>query len=129
MVFQKNKKNILVVDDSKDIHVLLKILLESHGYHVDCTSSGQEALSVLNNSDHLPDLILLDVQMPEMDGFHFRRLQNSNERLKSIPVVVMSGTDDLEMNSRMMNPREVLMKPFKMSSIINCVYQVAPNSH
>jgi CheY-like chemotaxis protein len=111
-------KKILVIDDAQDIQFLLATLLDANGYQVDCTSNGQEALSLLRISSVLPDLILLDAQMPIMDGYEFRMQQRRDARLKEIPVVVMTADDDLTVRQEMLEPLVVLHKPLQIRSLI-----------
>jgi CheY-like chemotaxis protein len=83
------KKNILVVDDEKDIVEFLKQLLEDNGYEVTPAYDGLEAMELVRESK--PDLILLDLQMPEETGTGlYRKLQHKKE-FKDIPVIVISG--------------------------------------
>ena len=83
------KKRILVVDDEKDIVEFLTELLEDHGYQVSSAYDGIEAMELIKKSR--PDLILLDLQMPEETGTGlYRRLHHTKE-YKDIPVIVVSG--------------------------------------
>ena len=83
------KQQILVVDDEKDIVEFLTQLLEDNGYGVRSANDGLEAMSLVQESK--PDLILLDLQMPEETGTGlYRKLQHKKE-FKDIPVIVISG--------------------------------------
>lgn len=115
------KKLILIVDDSLDNQTLLDLIFTSKGYDVHCASNGAEALLFLKELSLLPDLILLDARMPVMDGYEFRIEQKKTERLKDIPVVVMTGDSDLEMDRDMLNPLGVLIKPLQIQSVINSI--------
>lgn len=115
------RQRILVIDDSADNRELLKLLLDSNGFRTDCAPNGAEALSLMKDHLDLPKLILLDANMPVMDGYRFRIEQNKDDRLKNIPVVVMSGEHDLSMNERMNFPHSFLPKPFNMQAIIGHV--------
>ncbi len=80
---------ILVVDDEPDVVEFLKNLLEDNGYDVGTANDGVEAMQAVTNDR--PDLILLDLQMPEETGTGFyRKLRNHND-LRDIPVIVVSG--------------------------------------
>jgi CheY-like chemotaxis protein len=119
---EPNSRNlILIVDDSKDNQELLELLLVSKGYRVHCASNGEEALYLLKEFTILPDLILLDAQMPVMDGYEFRIEQKKIERLKNIPVLVMSGDEDSEMSKKMIEPQGILIKPLHVKSFIDSV--------
>ena len=83
------KQQVLVVDDEKDIVEFLTQLLEDNGYEVKSANDGSEAMNLVQESK--PDLILLDLQMPEETGTGlYRKLQHKKE-FKDIPVIVISG--------------------------------------
>src|SRR6185503_16336865 len=92
----KNEKRILIVEDSLDIQTLLARFLESEGYTVARAANGNIALNLLQSVETLPNLILLDLMMPDMDGFQFRDEQKKNPRLAKIPVVVMTASGDIQ---------------------------------
>lgn len=117
----KSSKLILVVDDSTDNQDLLKMLLVAKGHNVYCVSNGKEALSLLSELSNLPDLILLDAQMPVMDGHEFRVEQCKNERLKDIPVVVMTGDTDEDLEEKMIHPQKILMKPLDIATLVDSI--------
>ncbi len=116
-----SSKLILIVDDSKDNQMLLKIILTEKGYQVQCASNGSDALGLLKELSNLPDLILLDARMPVMDGYQFRQEQKKNDRIRNIPVIVMTGESDIEMIRLTMQPEEILHKPLDIKSIIENV--------
>ena len=86
-------KRILVVEDNTLTASAIKIVLEWEGYDVDCAANGQEALNHLRQSEEKPDLILLDMSMPVMDGQQFRDEQKHDPAINDIPVVVVSVAD------------------------------------
>jgi len=89
---------ILVVDDQPDLAAPTVKFLESEGHTVTTLPNGKEALaSVLND---IPDLIILDLLMPEMDGPSFLEVIRSYLRLQTLPVVVLTGLEDSPMISR-----------------------------
>ena len=114
-------KTILIVDDSKDNQDLLALILTSKGYLVHCASNGQAALCLLRELRKPPDLILLDAQMPVMDGYQFRREQKNNERIKHIPVLIMTGEDDVNISQKMLQPEGIMLKPLHLNLVINSV--------
>ncbi len=93
---ESKKKNILIVDDAPaNIRVLVEILLET--YEISVATSGVEALDLAISADppSRPDLILLDIVMPEMDGYEVCKKLKRNDRTRDIPVVfVTASTDD-----------------------------------
>jgi len=80
---------ILVVDDLPDNYILLQTLLESEGYQVEVVDSGQAALESV--ASHPPDLVLLDVMMPEMNGFEVIRRIRQNREIPFIPILLVTG--------------------------------------
>ncbi len=82
------KKKILIVDDEKQIARMLKIRLESMGYETDIANDGVEGLE--KAQQYKPDLIILDVMMPKMDGFEVCRKLKEDPVLKSTPVIMLS---------------------------------------
>lgn len=82
---------ILVVDDSPFILELVKDILIREGYDVDRATNGHEAMVAIGEDP--PDLVLLDIIMPEMSGYQVCRLIRSDERLKALPVVMMTAKD------------------------------------
>ena len=81
-------RTVLVIDDDCDIVDLTRLVLERGGYRACSANCGREALDVL--SGDRPDLILLDVNMPEMDGWQVLKLLKLDERTRSIPVAMFS---------------------------------------
>jgi CheY-like chemotaxis protein len=80
---------VLIVEDDRDIRESLALVLEGEGYDVACASDGREGLLEARR-DH-PDLILLDLMMPNMDGWQFRDEQKRDAAIRDIPVVVVSA--------------------------------------
>lgn len=84
-------KKILIVDDEQEIRKLLKEKLELNQYAVMTASSGKEALALCKNSK--PDLILLDIAMPEMDGYATTESLRQDPKTKDIPILFLTGKD------------------------------------
>lgn len=83
-------------------------------------ADGLEALEMLEQASRLPDLILLDMQMPGMNGAEFRRNQIQNSRIKNIPVIVMSASCSEEA-IRDIAPDGLLAKPLNLKTVIKNV--------
>ncbi len=88
-LFSSGKKKILVVDDEPDIADSLKLRLDMAGYDVVTAVNGQEAVEKARSEK--PDLILLDLMMPKMDGYEVCHVLRSNEDTKKTPVVVLTA--------------------------------------
>lgn len=84
-----DKKQLLLIDDDLFAVETLKFALEARGYEVTTATNGKDALSMVRGKQ--PQLILLDVMMPKMDGYHFCRLIKFDARFKHIPVIIVSS--------------------------------------
>jgi two-component system alkaline phosphatase synthesis response regulator PhoP len=83
------KEKILVVDDEEDILELLKYNLSREGYRVSCTTSGEKTLSLVERET--PDLILLDLMLPGMDGLEVARRLKDKSHAKNVPIVMLTA--------------------------------------
>jgi len=90
--------NILIVDDDADSRDTLAAYFRNMGHEATCTPNGREALSIVLAKP--PDVILLDLVMPEMDGPSFLEVIRSYLRIHSLPVVVITGLSDSPMIDR-----------------------------
>ncbi len=117
----KQKKIIMVVDDSRLIRVVATKLLTCAGYEVIVANDGIDALSML--VERSPDLILLDVLMPNLDGFETCSLIKNHAAYKDIPIVILSGKGSSADHERGLKAGSelYLSKPFKHNSLISTV--------
>ena len=115
---------VLIVEDHPDGRMMLVDLLEMAGYEVKSAANGQEALNLLKASENgpLPCLILLDLYMPVMDGWEFLHRQNQEERLREIPVVVLSAVARrAEWEATDLKPVAFLEKPVSPKDLFRTV--------
>ena len=117
-------KHVLVIDDDRFILEIIIEILQREGYSVEGTQNGQLALEALNR-DPLPDLILLDLMMPEMDGFQFREQQLQSPRIQAIPTVVMSADGAAHKNSQRLSGAYYLKKPIDLETLLETVKRFA----
>jgi DNA-binding response OmpR family regulator len=112
---------ILVVDDDVDLSGIIRLILTSAGYDTYVANSGQEALDWL--SGNRPDLVLLDLMMPDINGFTILRKMRANEPTRQLPVVVLTAKADQETRdeTRSMGADEFLTKPVNANSLIDHV--------
>lgn len=111
---------ILVVDDDPGIVGFLQLALADEGYHVRAAGNGREALASV--ADHRPDLILLDMNMPVMDGWEFTsQLRQCGPELRSIPIVVMTAARDAATRSREIGAQGYLGKPFDLDQLFHTI--------
>jgi len=116
---KRDRNRILVVDDSPDIQSLLRIVFEKGGYIVDSAMNGQEALTHLRASNELPAFILLDVTMPVMDGYQFRKEQERDPVLSACPIVVMTADGNSEMKGKQIGAAVSLRKPVDFDILLD----------
>jgi len=104
-------KKILIVDDNEaNITILLEILGES--YDISVALSGEEAFESLE--DELPHLVLLDIVMEEMSGIEICERMRANEKMKKIPILFLTATNDIfEFITKKIGGNDLLGKPFK----------------
>jgi CheY-like chemotaxis protein len=109
---------VLVVDDDPDIRESLREVLEDEGYEVACVGNGREALDHLKASQPRPCVILLDLMMPVMDGWQFRREQKQDADIAEIPLVVITATGKRPV---LIDAAELVMKPLDLSQLFAAV--------
>lgn len=109
---------MLVVDDDRDIRDALCELLRDEGYVAVAAANGEEALAYLGAHEP-PSVILLDLMMPIMDGWEFRRIQQSDPALASIPVVVITAAGDQP--ARSIQVDRILHKPLQFDHVLDAL--------
>ncbi|WP_046450862.1 MULTISPECIES: hybrid sensor histidine kinase/response regulator [Odoribacter] len=109
---------LLVVDDVQTNVLLLKALLSKDGYGILVANNGQEALEVIRNEN--PDLILLDVMMPGMDGFEVAERLKSEEYRCEIPIIFLTALDDTQsiVNGFKLGAGDFISKPFRKEELM-----------
>jgi chemosensory pili system protein ChpA (sensor histidine kinase/response regulator) len=119
-------KLALVIDDSATARSLATRLLEGQGYAVVCAAHGQEALDKLQAMAELPSLILLDIDMPVMDGYTFAEKMTKNAVFTSIPVIVASSREGEEHQRRLADLRTqgALVKPYGSAELEQALQQL-----
>jgi CheY-like chemotaxis protein len=112
---------VLVIDDDEAIREAVEELLVDEGYSVRAAGNGSEALALLRSSPRLPCVILLDLMMPVMDGFAFRRTQAQDPRLADIPVVVISADSTVTRKASELSVQAALAKPLRLETLLSTV--------
>ncbi|MHB2026964.1 MAG: response regulator [Elusimicrobiota bacterium] len=109
---------ILVVDDEEDYRIISKDILKSAGMEVNAAEDGAAALSLLEN--FIPDIILLDWNMPKMDGEAFCRKMRGDKRFAAIPVIMLTvkGGADSELEAMHFGVDDFLLKPFDAKELL-----------
>ena len=113
--------HILIVDDSAVVSAMVTRMLSREGYTVQAVNSGQAALELVPS--HPPDLILLDVVMPDPDGLEVCRRLKHDARTAPIPIILMTGLGDSEQgpDGNQAGADDVLAKPFTPQALVERV--------
>ncbi|MEZ4829314.1 MAG: response regulator [Bacteroidia bacterium] len=115
------KKHILVVDDDANIRMLLEFLLHKY-YRVVTREDGLSGMSWLA-SGNLPDLIIADIDMPRLNGYHFLKNIRESGLFQEIPVIMLSGFESTEIREKCLEQGaiEYLVKPFNPDTIFQTI--------
>jgi two-component system, chemotaxis family, chemotaxis protein CheY len=109
---------VLIVEDDDDVREFMELLVSSSGYETMTARDGQEAL--LRMRQRRPCMVLLDLQMPRMDGWQFRERQLEDPSLARVPVVCITAFFDPELVTRKLGIR-CLNKPVDLPTVISAV--------
>jgi len=120
-IVEKSKKRILIVDDERHITDLLRALLQLSGFNVIQSQNGAQCLKEVELV--IPDLIILDIKMPVMDGWQVCEKLKSEDRTKKIPVIILSayaGKEDRQ-KSLDLGADQFIAKPFEVPVLLKIV--------
>ena len=114
-------KKILIVDDEQDIGETLKFMLEAEGYECFCAYDGETGLSLAK--EIIPDLMILDVMMPKINGYKISRLLKYDSKYKDIPIIMVTARSQEEdkLIGQETGVNEYITKPFELDEIIKKV--------
>ncbi len=116
-------KKILIIEDDISIRELLEEIFEFEGYAVDASVNGSEGIKSLHTN--IPDVILMDVMMPIMDGYEFRLEQLKNPHWKSIPVIAMSAQQQKDEKLESYGITHFISKPLELDDLLDTVRELA----
>jgi DNA-binding NarL/FixJ family response regulator len=116
--FQRDSKKLLLIDDDPNLILLVKDYLEFRGYDVMTAENGREALEVLDN--RVPDMIICDVMMPEMDGYSLVKHIRQEPRTNTIPVLFLSAKGQSQDRVKGLNEGAdvYMVKPFEPEELV-----------
>jgi CheY-like chemotaxis protein len=117
-------KCILTVDDDPVVQELVRRTLEKNGYETIAASNGEDALALLESRK--PDLILLDVQMPKMDGYAFIIDKSKVPELAQIPIIVMTSFKETEPLFKRHGVKAYILKPIDINQMMAKVKEAIP---
>jgi CheY-like chemotaxis protein len=109
-------RKILLIEDDLSIQEAIHFVLEGEGYEVDCADNGEEAMNFLSRQK--PDLIILDIMMPVMNGHQFREAQLRNGALASIPTVALTADRNF-LQKKPSGFHAILKKPVELDELLN----------
>lgn len=117
-------KKILIADDRPEVGELVRVTLEGEDYEIFCTSDGKEALKKIRKMK--PDLVLLDVMMPEMDGLEVCRKLKKDPQTKEIPIIMLTakGQEVDKEKGRGVGVSDYITKPFSPSHLLNKIEEI-----
>ncbi len=115
----ENNKTVMVVDDNPDIVTIVKTILEGKGYGVQSAYSGQEVFNLLK--EQKPDLIVLDIMMPQMDGLEVLTRLKGEPSTSTIPVILLTAKVQYEdvLGGYKMGADYYITKPFTSTQLLN----------
>ena len=118
------KHTILIVDDEKDLVSMVKLRLEATGYDTIEAYDGQEALTKAQNEN--PDLIILDLMLPKMDGYKVCRMLKFYSRYKSIPIILFTARaqDSDKDLGKEVGADAYMTKPFEAEALLSKVKEL-----
>lgn len=117
----ESQKVIMVVDDSQTVRNIMALIVHRLGHRIVRTHSALEALSTLN--EIVPDLIFLDITLPGMDGLDVCKVIKGHERVKQVPVIILSGSEHEsdKVMGHLAGAADHITKPFEPETIRKCV--------
>jgi CheY-like chemotaxis protein len=128
--YERLRKSILVVDDSRPTRDIERDILQAEGYKVDTAADGSEALAAAKNAHY--DLICTDLAMPNMDGFMLTENIRKNDNLKNIPIIVISSRTDEEDQTRAAKlgaNRYIVKSSFNNHNLLSAVRELIGEAH
>ena len=122
---QEKPKHILCIEDEAEMIELMRLILSRKGYQVSGAAGGQEGLEKVR--EEMPDLVLLDLMMPDMGGWEVYQQMKADEKLKDIPVIIVTAKAqniDKVLGLYIAKVDDYIAKPFSPSELIDSVEHV-----
>ena len=124
-MIEKNTKMILCIEDEQEMIDLIRLILSPRGFEIRGANGGKEGLEIIRK-DH-PDLVLLDLMMPEMDGWEVYQQMKAGEATKNIPVIVVTAkaqSIDKVLGLHIAKVDDFIVKPFSPQELLTSVDKV-----
>lgn len=116
-------KKVLVIDDEEELLRLLKVRLENAGYSVSVANNGKSGIE--RAKETLPNVILLDLMMPEMDGFQVCKELKSDKKTSDIPIVALTalGEEESAKKALKLGVKTYVVKPFDSEMLLSALQE------
>jgi len=120
---------VLVVDDSPTVRKIVQLTLQRERIRVVTAGDGLSALAAV--TDTQPDLILLDIMLPHMDGYNICHLVRNNPEYRDLPIIMLSGKDGIfdKMRGKLAGSTEYMTKPFDSTELVQTVRRYLDTPH
>ena len=115
-------KKILITDDQRELVEVMKMRFEKEGYEITTAYDGEECLKKVKEDP--PGLIIMDVTMPKMDGYTAVRGIKADAKIRHIPIIVVTGKEQMEDIFRMEGVKEYVVKPFEFEDLLEKVKKI-----
>ncbi len=121
-------RKMLTVDDSPSVRKLVKFTLKAKGFQVSSAGDGVDALELMKQEDF--DAIILDINMPRMNGLEFLKHIKANKQYASIPVIMLTteGQDDDKDKAVALGATAYMVKPFKPTQLLTLIEKIVPDN-
>jgi DNA-binding response OmpR family regulator len=122
---EKNEKKIVHIEDEPDMIDLVKLILERKGYQVIGAAGGQEGLDAVR--EYVPDLVLLDLMMPDIEGWDVYQQMRAHDETKNIPVIIVTAKAqniDKVLGLHIAKVDDYISKPFSPQELVDAIERV-----
>ncbi|NIV31283.1 MAG: response regulator, partial [Anaerolineae bacterium] len=121
---------VMVVDDSVSVRRVVSNLIKSAGWQPMAAKDGLEALEIMQHSAQTPDLILVDIEMPRMDGYELMATLRAQEAYRNIPLVILTSRAGEKHHRKALElgASEYIVKPYQDQTLLNIIRQLVRES-
>ncbi|MDX2001674.1 MAG: response regulator [Chitinophagales bacterium] len=113
------QKRILICDDDIDIGLVTKIILEAKGYKVEISPYCKDIIALV--SETKPDLVLMDLRIPEVGGEEYTRILKTTDLTKDLPVILFSANNDVQKIAERVGANDYIAKPFDIDRLVKVI--------
>jgi twitching motility two-component system response regulator PilG len=117
-------KLVMVIDDSSTVRKIIETSLRREGFQCVSFADGIEAISALNRGQCIPDLVILDIGLPKMDGYEIARHLKAKPQLSNTVIVMLSGRDGVidRLKGRLAGAKDYITKPFRTQEVMSIIH-------